>query len=244
MLDLPQPQLAAPSLGQPPAESRARLGAAAVLQSLFLTFTNFSSTLQPCLASYLPDASPPAAGLKLHLTQRCFSLQLMSMADGARVEGSSVPSRAGGERSLCQDRGMVMLSPAMLAGQSRAPMAEEQDGDKQLLGPCLTNTWGTVQSPSSAGDAAFNLLPNCSCFSVPHPPQWVFKILCPALPPAVHVRSSSPIPFSAQEEPAPPEQGTELHPSVVQPISTFTLSNGHRIPSSPCTMGFTSLVGV
>ena len=40
---------------QPPAESRGRpQGCGTVLHSLFLTFTDFASTLQPRSASYLP----------------------------------------------------------------------------------------------------------------------------------------------------------------------------------------------
>lgn len=50
---------------------------------------------------------------------------------------------------------------------------------------------------------------------------------------------------SVQEDPATPEQGTELRPSPVQHISTFSYSkmSTTAFPARPAPMGFTSLAG-
>lgn len=65
----------------------------------------------------------------------------MSVADGPRVGCSGVPSRAGGERSLCQDRGMVTLSPAMLEGTAEHTVAQCWQGRAEH--PWLKSRMGT-----------------------------------------------------------------------------------------------------
>lgn len=96
---------------------------------------------------------------------------------------------------------------------------------------------GHYAEPFISRGCNFHPPPQLQLFLCPTSPQWVFKTLCPALPPAPRVHPSCPIPLSMQEEPALPEQGTELHPAHFHLQSQ---QNGYRLPS---TTGFTGLAG-
>lgn len=185
-----------------------------VLQSLFLT-----TSLQPWSASYLPCAPPAAAGLKPHLTQRCF----FTVTD---VRGWW--SR--GRRFRCSQQGWrrEKLVPGQRNGyavsqqrwQSRAPMAEQQDEDKRLLGPCLTNTRGTMQSPSSAGGQFPSSSPPAVVFLSHIPPGGYLK--SSALLSHQHPTSIPPAPSHSQCRRSQHSRSRAL--SCTQPISTFSLS--------------------
>lgn len=111
---------------------------------------------------------------KVLSTTTIWCLWLTVQGQGA----SSVPSRAGGEGSSQPDRGMVML-PWSNAGRAEHPWLK---GSK-LPSPHLTNTQGTLQSPSLAGDVTFHPPPlTAVAFIRPAFPRRVFKIVWHILP--------------------------------------------------------------
>jgi len=120
-----------------------------------------------------------AQNLRLHLPERCFSIQLWWLwltVPGQR--GSGVPpQQAGGGRSSRQDRGTVTPSRSN-AGRAEHPWLKS----RMRTGHCKVPLWALCRAFRWQGKQLPTLSATCGWFYLPHISQQVFEVVGHSLP--------------------------------------------------------------